>query len=64
MQQLLISGPQVTLAKCDTSFTEDASACISAAAGRRLGSHGIAGVLLAGGVLNDAVISSQTAGRQ
>ena len=33
-----------------------------AAHGRRRGSKGIAGLLLSGGVLSDAVFSSQTAG--
>lgn len=64
LQQLLKdSGSTVTLAKCDTSFLEDSAACLDAAAVRRVGGSGIAGLLMAGGVLSDAVLPSQTAGR-
>ena len=40
----------------------EASATIDAAAGRRVGGAGISGLLLAGGVLNDAMLTTQTAG--
>ena len=64
LQQLLReSGAQISMSKCDTSFSEDATATVNAAAGRQVGGAGISGVLLAGGVLNDAMLSSQTAGR-
>lgn len=56
-------GGEVTMAKCDTSFIEDSRACIETAAVRRQGGHGIAGVLMAGGVLRDAVLRSQTPGQ-
>lgn len=53
---------QITLAKCDTSFLEEARAALNAAAERQVGGCGLGGVLLAGGVLNDAMLPSQTAG--
>lgn len=63
MQPLLRdSSSLITLAKCDTSYSEDSAACLDAAANRRVGGAGIAGALMAGGVLSDAVLSSQTAG--
>ena len=52
---------EVTLSKCDTSYAEDTASSVDAIAVRRVGGHGIAGILLAGGVLNDAVLASQTA---
>ena len=51
----------VTCERCDTSSREEASAML-AATGRQRGTKGIAGLLLSGGVLSDAVLSAQSAG--
>ena len=50
------------MARCDTSVSEEARATIDSAAERQVGGCGIGGILLAGGVLNDAMLPSQTAG--
>ena len=55
------SSAAVVCERCDTSSQEEAAALL-AAHGRRKGCKGIAGLLLSGGVLSDAVFSSQTPG--
>ena len=55
------SSAEVVCERCDTSSQEEAAALL-AQYSRRKGCKGIAGLLLAGGVLSDAVFSSQTAG--
>ena len=64
LQELLskLGSAQITMSKCDTASLDEAAAMVHAAAGQQAGSPGIAGVLLAGGVLNDAMLPSQTAG--
>ena len=51
----------VTCERCDTSSQEEAAALL-ASYDRRKGCKGIAGLLLSGGVLSDAVLGSQTPG--
>ena len=63
IQSLLASAAQITMTKCDTAAAEDSAAMLTVAAGIRYGKSGIAGLLLAGGVLSDALLASQTAGR-
>ena len=64
LQELLseLCSAQITMSRCDTASSEEAAAVVHAAGGQQAGSPGIAGVLLAGGVLNDAMLPSQTAG--
>lgn len=50
------------MARCDAGLAEEAAAAVVAAAERRAGGAGIAGVLLAGGLLRDAMLPAQSAG--
>lgn len=60
---MLSSSAMVTMSRCDTSCAEEADAGLEHAAGRWPGGHSLAGILLAGGVLEDAILSSQTSGQ-
>jgi hypothetical protein len=51
----------VTAARCDTASADEASAVLGAGA-RRAGVPPITSIINSGGVLADAILSSQTAG--
>ena len=51
----------VTAARCDTACADEAAAILGAGA-RRVGVPPITGIINSGGVLADAILSSQTAG--
>ena len=63
MQQLLRGAASVMLQRCDTAARSEADAAVAAAAGRHVGGGSVGGLLLAGGVLSDAMLPSQTAGQ-
>lgn len=51
------------MARRDTTCREEARDGMRSAGGRYPGGHNLAGILFAGGVLEDAVLSSQTSGK-